>query len=98
MSRATTYSARTITQYLLGSLPEAEIERLDQLSITDDEFAEALRAAEHDLVDAYAKGELVGAPLEQFESLYQASPARRERVRFAQALQATAERWEVGWR
>ena len=84
------YSAQALTRYLLGSLPEEETERLDELSITDDEFAEALRAAEDDLVDAYAQGELGGAALHQFESHYLASPARRERVRFAQALMASA--------
>ncbi len=82
------YSNQTIRQYLLGSLPETETEALDGLSITDDEFAHALRIAENDLVDAYVQGELSGSTLEQFKSQYLASPLRREKVQFAQAFQA----------
>ncbi|MFN2493080.1 MAG: hypothetical protein ABR501_09385, partial [Pyrinomonadaceae bacterium] len=74
------YDDQTVTQYLLGSLPEAEAERFDELSFTDDEFADALMAAEKDLVDAYVQGELTGAELEQFKSHYLASPLRREQV------------------
>lgn len=83
---------QTISQYLLGSLPEAEAARLDELSFTDDAFAEALQAAEKDLVDAYVQGELTGAALEQFKSRYLASPLRSEKVKFAQAFQVFAEK------
>ena len=79
------------TQYLLGSLPEAETERLDELSFADDEFAETLKAVEKDLVDAYIQGELTGSALEQFKSYYLASPLRREKVEFAQAFQVFRE-------
>ena len=79
------YNNQIINEYLLGSLPEAEIEALDELSFTDDEFADALRVAEKDLVDAYVQGELGGVELEQFESSYMASPRRLEKVKFAQA-------------
>ena len=82
----------TIVKYLLGSLPEAETERLDELSITDDEFAVALSAAEKDLVDAYVQGELTGTALESFRSYYLASPLRRGRLDFARALDTQAER------
>ncbi|HYJ47906.1 MAG TPA: hypothetical protein VEV81_14955, partial [Pyrinomonadaceae bacterium] len=85
------YNDRVINEYLLGSLPAAEIEALDELSFTDDEFADALKVAEKDLVDAYVQGELRGAQLEQFESHYLASPSRLEKVRFAEAFQVFAE-------
>lgn len=87
-----TYNNQTITEYLLGSLPETETERFDELSITNDEFAETLKAAEKDLVDAYVLGELTGAKLERFKFHYLASPLRREKVNFAQAFQALAEK------
>jgi len=87
-----TVNNETIVNYLLGSLPEAETERLDELSITDDEFAVALNAAEKDLVDAYVQGELTGAALEKFRSYYLASPLRRGRLNFAQAFEAQAEK------
>jgi hypothetical protein len=76
------------TEYLLGALPEAETERLDELSITDNEFAESLQAAEKDLVDAYVLGELTGVDLERFKTHYLASPLRREKVEFAKVLQS----------
>jgi hypothetical protein len=84
------YNNETVVQYLLGTLPEAEAEALDELSFTDDEFAAALSVAEKDLVDAYMQGELSGPTLEQFKAHYLASPLRRERVQFAQALQTFA--------
>lgn len=80
------YSDQLLTQYLLGSLPEEETERLDELSIADDELAVRLSEVENDLVDAYVRGELSGQALEQFKSSYLLSPKRREKVRFAQAL------------
>ena len=75
-----------LVQYLLGSLPEDEAERLDELSVVDDEFVWRLRAAENDLVDAYVRGDLSGAALERFESSYLASAKRRAKVEFAEAL------------
>jgi hypothetical protein len=81
------YSVQTLRDYLCGLLPEPESERLDELSITDDECAERLRAVEHDLVDGFARGELQGAVLEQFRSTYLTTPRGREAIRFSEALQ-----------
>lgn len=86
------YTSQKINAYLLGSLPESEAAHLDELSFTDDEFADLLKAAEKDLVDAYVRGELAGANLEKFKSHYLVSPLRREKVDFARAFQAFAER------
>lgn len=83
-----TYSVQTLRDYLLGQLPESESERLDELSITDDECAERIRAVEHDLIDAFARGELEGAVLEQFRSRYLTTPQGRDATRFAGALQS----------
>src|SRR5215470_46098 len=47
-----------LVRYLVGTTTDEETEALDELSIVDEAFAERLRAAEHDLVDAYASGEL----------------------------------------
>ncbi len=86
------YDNKRITAYLLGDLPEAEAESFDELSFTDDDFADELNAAEKDLVDAYVHGELRGATLEQFKSYYLASPVRREKVQFAQSFQEFAKK------
>src|SRR5215469_4441925 len=77
---------RLLTRYLLGGLDDNEAERLDELSIADDEFASRLQVAEDDLVDAYVHGELGGETLEQFRSFYLSSARRREKVQFAEAL------------
>ena len=84
-----------VTQYLLGTLPEVEKERLDELSVTSQEFADSLRANEKDLIDSYVQGELAGTMLAQFESHYLTSSIRRERVEFAEAFQAFARTQRV---
>jgi anti-sigma factor RsiW len=83
-----THSIETIRAYLLGQLPENETEQLDELTITDEEYAERVRAVEHDLVDAFARGELEGLVLEQFRAHYLTTPRRLEATRFARALQS----------
>jgi hypothetical protein len=63
--------------------------------VTDAEFADALAAAENDLIDAYVQGELTGVVLQQFKSHYLASSRRRAKVEFAQAIQHLAEKDEA---
>ena len=87
-----TYNSKSLTDYLLGALSEAESEFFDELSFIDDEFSDRLQAAEKDLLDAYTRGELTGKTLEKFESFYLATPARREKVEFAKAFQIFAEK------
>lgn len=87
-----TYKKEDITAYLLGALPEALTEYFDELSFTDDEFADELSVAEKDLVDAYVTGELKGADLEKFKSYYLASPLRQEKVEFAKSFQSLARK------
>ena len=77
---------QVLIQYLIGSLPEAEAERLDQLSIADDEFVSRLSGAENDLVDAYVRGELSGDTLQRFGIHYLSSRSRRDKVAFANTL------------
>jgi len=85
------YDDKTIAQYLLGFLSETEAERFDKLSVTDDQFADALRIAEKDLVDAYVQGELTGPDRDRFKTYYLSSPLRRSNVEFAQAFRVWAE-------
>ncbi len=81
---------KTLRRYLLGALPPDETERLDDLSIANDDFAARLSAVENDLVDAYVQGELSGDTLERFPTSYLSSPQRREKVTFAQSLYSFA--------
>jgi hypothetical protein len=80
------YDNQTLHAYLLGRLPEEDVERLDEMTFTDPDFAEELTAAEKDLIDAYVNGELNGEDLLNFESYYLATPLRRKKVTFARAL------------
>ena len=72
-----------LVRYLLGLLSEQEIEQLDELTIVNDEVAWRLRVVENDLVDSYLTGALTGETLERFETVYLASPRRRQKVEFA---------------
>lgn len=80
------YGEQLLTRYLLGALPAEEAERLDALSIADDEFAWCLSAVENDLVDDFVQGELLGETLEQFKTFYLSSPKRLEKVAFAKTF------------
>jgi hypothetical protein len=86
------YDIRSLKEYLLGSLPETEAENFDELSVTDDDFAELLNSVEKDLVDSYVNGELAPDDLSKFKSHYLASPRRREKVIFAEAFRDFSER------
>jgi hypothetical protein len=76
----------TLIRYLVGRASEEETDQLDELSVVDEALAVRLRAAEHDLVDAYVNGELTGETLEGFRSQYLRTPAGLEAVELAQAL------------
>lgn len=80
-----------LIRYLLGQLSDEEAERLDEMSITDDETAARLRVVEDDLVDAYVRGVLPPEVRERFERVYLATPRRRERVEFAQQFRRALE-------
>jgi anti-sigma factor RsiW len=81
-----------LVRYLLGILPDEDAERLDELTVWDDEMAWRLRIVENDLVDAYVAGTLTGETLERFESFYMSSDRRRRKVRFARGFLAALER------
>jgi hypothetical protein len=86
-SKTGSVSERELTRYLLGDLQGEDCERLDELSVTDDEFIERLSAAENDLVDAYVRGQLRSDARRDFESHYLATDVRRRKVEVARALQ-----------
>jgi hypothetical protein len=92
LSNDSTPDDELFVRYLLGQLSEEEAERLDELSIADDEVAWRLRAAEDDLVDAYVRGSLTDLARARFERVYLVTPKRRDKVRFAQSLVRALER------
>ncbi|MFV0390060.1 MAG: hypothetical protein ACK5NT_15055 [Pyrinomonadaceae bacterium] len=77
----------TLRAYLLKNSTDAEVEEFDALSITDEDFSNALNIAESDLIDSYLRNELDKNTREEFEKVYSASKIKREKVEFARALQ-----------
>lgn len=86
------YDDELLVRYLLGAVPAEQAERLDELSVADEEFAWRLTGLENDLVDAFVRGELRGSQLEQFNSFYLLSPKRRQKVEFAGGLRQFQQR------
>lgn len=81
-------SDAVLTRYLLGEADLEDEERFDELSVSDAAFAERLRAIEHDLADAYARGELSPSDRERWEARYLGSQHGRDDLALAQALVA----------
>jgi hypothetical protein len=73
-------------RYFLGDLPQEERDRLENRYLADGEIFEELIATEHDLIDAYVRGELTDDERRKFELEYFKSPQRRQKVGFARAL------------
>jgi len=88
------FSDDQLVNYVLDCLPEEEAERLDELSIIDDELSARLRMIEDDLVDAYASGTLSSERRQRFESFYLGSPRRRRKAAFAKGFLAKIDRPE----
>ncbi|PYQ14051.1 MAG: hypothetical protein DMF80_13425 [Acidobacteria bacterium] len=82
-----------LRRYLLGLLPEAEAEPLEEAYFARPEVLETLRGVEDDLLDDYAAGRLSPGEKGAFEGRYLASPRLRDRVVAARALRlASADR------
>jgi hypothetical protein len=75
-----------IKRYFLGSASVDERSRLEDSYLADNNGFEEMVAAENDLIDAYARGELTNPEKAQFEKEYMNTPDRRARLEFARAL------------
>jgi hypothetical protein len=73
-----------VSRYLLGGLPEGEMQRLGALLATDAQFQQRVKIVEDDLIECFIKGQLKGEDLMRFRRYYLASPTHRERVKVAQ--------------
>ena len=80
------YDDQLLTQYLLGALPAGQTERLDELSIADDDFAWRLAQVENNLVDDFVRGNLDRQTLQQFHGFYLQSARRRQKVAVAEGF------------
>lgn len=84
-------AARSISEtqrvrYLLGLSSTEERERIESEYFADDDAFQKMVAAEDDLIDAYARGELVDEERRSFEMNFVRSFDGRERVQFARAF------------
>lgn len=84
-------AARSISEtqrvrYLLGLSSPAEREHIESAYFEDDAAFQEMLAAEDDLIDAYARGELIGDERQRFEK---SSLQESDRVQFARAFSGT---------
>ncbi|HEX8117132.1 MAG TPA: hypothetical protein VF521_07660, partial [Pyrinomonadaceae bacterium] len=83
-----------IRRYLLGELSEAEMTQLEDAAFAGlggEELQGLIASAENDLMDEYARGELLPDERARFEARFLNSERRRARVGFAAALAAARE-------
>ena len=71
---------QNIKSYLLGELPEAEVERLEESLFTDDDLLSEIEATEMSLVDGYVRNEMPQEERVRFEEQYLVTPERRQKV------------------
>lgn len=81
-----------LREFLLGTLPAAEREAIEEKFMADEELFAALNLAEEDLLEEYARGELSEAERQQLERHLLRVPRNLERARFLRTMQAAFER------
>lgn len=75
-----------LVRYLLGEASPEECSDLEAKYLANAELFEELAAAENDLIDAYAAGQLRDPDRRRFEEYFLVTPERRQRVEFAKVL------------
>jgi hypothetical protein len=75
-----------IRRYLLGDLAEQEQVKLEERLFSDDDLFKLLQVAEDELMEDYLQGSLSGQENRNFETHFLAAPERRQKLRFATAL------------
>jgi hypothetical protein len=89
------FSEALIVWYLLGDLPEEMQSAIEDRAFQDRQYLQRILAAEADLIDEYARGELSDCARRQFESRFLASAERRRKVEFAKALVRVTPEFEM---
>lgn len=74
------------TAYLLDELPEHEAQQFEDECFSQPEWPEIVESAEEDLIQAYIENELSPERRQRFEENYLTTPARKEKLLFAQAF------------
>lgn len=84
-----------IVAYLLGELPEEESDRFEEECFAGEDWPEEVGAVEHDLVDAYLRGDLTPEQHLHFEQNYLTTEKRLKRVATSAALLRHVDAIEV---
>jgi hypothetical protein len=92
----TTYSNNhsLIVNYLLGRLPDAELENFEARYLADENLFEELQEVEDELIDDYASGVLSAEQRKWFEQYFLTSAERWEKLKFARAISERAVAWQ----
>lgn len=77
-------------RYLLGDLPEAQAEKVEERYVCDQVYFQFIRETEDDLIGDYLRELLCGTEREKFEQSYLANPAQRQKVEQARQLREAA--------
>lgn len=75
-----------LKQYLLGQLPEADEEQVEVSLLTKPDYAEEFDILANEITDQYTAREFEGEELERVEKYFFKSTERRNKLRFALAL------------
>lgn len=78
--------ALEIRQFLLGQLPEARAEQLEERIFADPDFGEEVEIVESELIDDYLAGRLAPGDLERFQQTYLKSAAGMGAVEYEGAF------------
>jgi hypothetical protein len=78
--------AGTLRDYLLGTLPEAARQPVEERLLTDRPFLEELIAAEDELIDEHLAGALSPAETQNFTNHFLNTDERRNKLQFARAF------------
>jgi hypothetical protein len=77
---------KLMRRYLLGAMPEGEMDALDGRMFTEPEIFDRMWEVENDLIDQYVRDGLSRTEREQFEHHYLSTPEHRDRVLTARRL------------
>lgn len=84
-----------LRKYLLGELPEAEQQALEERLMTETELFDLLQIAEDELIDDHLSGGLSASERSRFDGFFLSTPERRRKLSFAMALRRYVTRGGV---
>lgn len=88
-----------LSRYLLGTLRDPDLERIEALVFADPDLFDRLRAVESDLIDAYVLGTMGPADRRRLEQRLLQSAEGQQKLAFARALldHSAAPPARAGW-